>query len=135
MIVADTNIIVYLTLDSDFTAAAEALYEKDQIWAAPLLWKSEFLNALALYLRKRLLTVDRAFEILHEAEAVIGPNEVETDAREVLRLATESGHPTYDYEFVALAQTLGVPLITTDKKLLRAFPKVAISLAAATSMN
>jgi len=132
MIVADTNIIVYLTVESDFTAAAEALYEKDQVWAAPLLWKSEFLNALALYLRKELMTVDRAFEILHEAEGVIGENEFETDPREVLRLALESGHATYDCEFIALAQRLSIPLVTTDKKFLRAFPSVAISLAAAT---
>jgi predicted nucleic acid-binding protein len=77
--------------------------------------------------------VDRAFEILHEAEGVIGPNEFETDPREVLRLASHSGHPTYDCEFIALARRLGVPLITTDKKLLRAFPTVAISLTAATA--
>jgi predicted nucleic acid-binding protein len=131
MIVADTNIIVYLTVENEFTAAAEALYEKDEVWAAPLLWKSEFLNALALYIRKKLMTVDRAFEILHEAEGVIGANEYEIDPRDVLRLASDSGHATYDCEFIALAQRLAVPLITTDKKLLRAFPTHAISLAAA----
>ena len=133
MIVADTNIIVYLTVENEFTAAAEALYEKDEVWAAPLLWKSEFLNALALYIRKQLMTVDRAFEILHEAEGVIGANEYEIDPRDVLRLASDSGNATYDCEFIALAQRLAVPLITTDKRLLRAFPNIAVSLAAATA--
>lgn len=131
MIVADTNIILYLTLPGDFTAAAEAMYEKDHQWAAPILWRSEFRNALALYLRKDLLTLDEAFEIQSEAEKVMAGNEYEIESLDVLRLAAESRQTAYDCEFVALAQRLGVRLVSTDKKLLRAFPSVAISLTAA----
>jgi predicted nucleic acid-binding protein len=35
----------------------------------------------------------------------------------------------YDCEFVALAQGLKVPLITTDRKLVREFPRTARLLA------
>ena len=35
----------------------------------------------------------------------------------------------YDCEFVALADDLRLPLITTDKKILSEFPSVALSIA------
>jgi len=131
MIVADTNIILYLTLPGDFTAEAEALYERDQEWVAPLLWRSEFRNALALYLRKQLLTLEEASKIQSEAEKVMSDNEYGIDSLDVLRLAAESGQTAYDCEFVSLAQRLGIRLVSTDKKVLRAFPAIAISLAEA----
>jgi len=34
----------------------------------------------------------------------------------------------YDCEYVALAQDLDVPLVTTDRQVLREFPKIAVSL-------
>jgi predicted nucleic acid-binding protein len=74
MIVADTNIVVYLMLPGDFTAAAETLLQTDPEWVAPILWRSEFCNALALYLRKKMLTLDEALRILGEAQGVIGNN-------------------------------------------------------------
>lgn len=129
MIVADTNTLVYLALPSDFAPLADALYEKDQHWAAPVLWRSEFRNVLSLYLRKKLLTLEAAIAAFIQAETTIAANEYQVESREVLRLVEASGHTAYDCEFVALAQRLGVPLVTTDKKLLRAFPSVAISLA------
>lgn len=58
MIVADTNLITYLLLPTPMTAAAETLYRDDPEWAAPLLWRSELRNVLALYLRKGLLPLD-----------------------------------------------------------------------------
>ncbi|MBW8885427.1 MAG: type II toxin-antitoxin system VapC family toxin [Planctomycetia bacterium] len=131
MIVADTNVILYLMLPGDFTGAAEALYERDQEWVAPVLWRSEFRNALALYLRKKLLTLEEAFEIQSEAEVVISGNEYYIDSPDVLRLAAEIGQAAYDCEFVSLAQRLGIRLVTTDKKVLRAFPAIAISLTEA----
>ena len=38
-VVVDTNVLVYLTLSSEFTALADALYKKEQQWAAPILWR------------------------------------------------------------------------------------------------
>jgi predicted nucleic acid-binding protein len=50
-------------------------------------------------------TTDRIFECLERAEV-----------------------SAYDAEYVALAEELGVPLVTSDRRLLRAFPDVAVSL-------
>ena len=52
MIVADTNIISYLLLPTTYSDSADTLYKKDPDWVAPTLWKSEFRNVLALYLKK-----------------------------------------------------------------------------------
>ena len=50
MIVVDTNIVAYLYLPGEHTAAVERLLERDPEWAAPILWRSEFRNILALSL-------------------------------------------------------------------------------------
>lgn len=54
MIVADTNIISYLLLPTTYSESVDAVFKLDSKWVAPLLWKSEFRNVLALYLRKKL---------------------------------------------------------------------------------
>ena len=56
MIVVDSNVIAYLYLPGEYTSAAEALIERDSDWAAPLLWRSEFRNILAGYLRRKAIT-------------------------------------------------------------------------------
>jgi len=129
MIVVDTNVLIYLTLPNDFAAQAEVLYLKDQHWAAPVLWRSEFRNVLSLYMRKKLLTLEAAIATFAQAEATIAANEYQVESQGVLQLAEASNQTAYDCEFVALAQRLGVCLVTTDKKLLKAFPLVAVSLS------
>ncbi len=55
-------------------------------------------------------------------------NEREVDSQQVLELVQNSDCSAYDCEFAALALRLGVPLVTMDKKLLKAFPGVAEQL-------
>lgn len=44
MIVVDSNVLAYLYLPGEHTAAAERLLEREPEWAAPVLWRSEFRN-------------------------------------------------------------------------------------------
>ena len=130
MIVVDSNVVAYLYLPGDYTEKAEALLERDADWAAPLLWRSEFRNILAGYMRRKTLTFEAARDLQLEAESLLAGAEHEVDSRQVLELVRDSDCSAYDCEFVALAMTLGVKLVTMDAKLLKAFPKYAVALSA-----
>jgi predicted nucleic acid-binding protein len=129
VIVVDSNIIAYLYLPGDYTEKAEALLEHDADWAAPLLWRSEFRNILAGCMRRKTLTFETARDLQLEAESLLAGAEHEVDSRLVLELVRDSDCSAYDCEFVALAMTLGVKLVTMDAKLLKAFPKHALGLS------
>ena len=131
MIVVDTNIVAYLYLPTEYTAQAEALFERDPEWVAPLLWRSEFRNILAGYLRRAKLRFDEACSLQAEAESLLAGNEFEVDSRRVLELVRDSDCSAFDCEFVALAISHGVKLVTMDSKLLATFPGTAIGLDAA----
>ncbi|MBD3290010.1 PIN domain-containing protein [candidate division KSB1 bacterium] len=128
MIVIDTNILLYLFIENEHTSKAEIVFKKDEQWAAPILWRSEFRNVLAYYMRNRILKFDIAIKIMNEAITLVGDNEYDVSSLDVLRLAQASGCSAYDCEFVALARDIDVPLITSDKKIIKAFPEYAVSL-------
>jgi predicted nucleic acid-binding protein len=130
VIVADTNLIAYLLIQSEHTAAAEKVRARDGAWLAPPLWRSEFRNVLALYVKSGKLDLPAVMELAETAEAMMRGREVEVDAPTVLRLAEASGCTAYDCEFVAVAQAAGVPLVTADRRVVAAFPSVAVSPAA-----
>lgn len=131
MIVVDTNVVAYLYLPSDHTTKAEALLMRDAEWAAPVLWRSEFRNTLAGFMRRKALTFEAARDLQLEAESLLAGAEHDVDSRLVLELVRDSDCSAYDCEFVALAKMLGVKLVTMDSKLLKAFPQHAVALPAA----
>ena len=128
MIVVDSNILAYLYLPGDRTRAAEALLEREPQWAAPALWRSEFRNILAGFLRRRHITFEQACSLQDEAESLLADSEFEVESKQVLALVRDSDCSAYDCEFVALAKQLNLQLVTEDKKLLRAFPDCAVKL-------
>jgi len=130
MIVVDTNIIGYLYLTSNRSAQAEEALTKDPLWAAPLLWRSELRNVLALYIRKQLLSVAEAQQVMEEASRLMQDREYEIASHQILSLVAASPCSAYDCEFIALAKDLDLPLVTVDKQVLRQFPGVAVSLEA-----
>ena len=130
MIVVDTNVIGYLFLSSNQSLSAERALQKDIEWAAPVLWRTEFRNVLALYMRKNIIDLGQAQIIINNALKLLKDREYQVPSSEVLRLASESKCSAYDCEFIAVANDLKVPLVTVDKQLLREFPSVAVSLSA-----
>ncbi len=128
MIVVDTNLIFYFLVSGAFTRESLEVYKRDPEWAAPSLWRSEFRSALTTFIRRGLLGLEPAIAKMEAAESLMADSEFEVDSKDVLRLARESGCSAYDCEFVALAQHLGVPLVTADHKLLSAFKDTAVSM-------
>lgn len=128
MIVVDTNTIAYLYLEGPSSSLAEVCLQKDPEWAAPLLWRSEFRNILALYLRKEILSLPDTIEIAEQAEEQMKGREYAVPSPKVLELCSRSNRSAYDCEFVQLASDLGVPLVTSDRALISLFPKIAVAL-------
>ena len=96
----------------------------------PVLWRSEFRNILAGYMRRKALTFEQVCDLQSEAEGLLTGLEWEVESNAVLKLVRDSDCSAYDCEFIALATQLNTKLVTMDGKLLRAFPKRAVALAA-----
>lgn len=127
MIVADASLIACLAIRDERTDLAEAVCAADAVWAAPSLWRSEMRSALMKYYNYGLMGFESMMISWHLAEEVVGGREFAVEARKVLELAVRSKCSAYDCEYVALAEELGVPLVTADKQLLKTFPKIAVS--------
>jgi predicted nucleic acid-binding protein len=128
MIVVDTSIIAYLALPTKHTARAEKLLAVEPEWAAPVLWRSEFRNVLATYLRKSMITIESALGIQMEMEDLMRTREYDMSSLEVLSLIGLCNCSAVDCEFIALAQGLESRLVTADVRLHRAFPDDSILL-------
>lgn len=129
MIVVDTNVLAYLYLPGEHTAAAEKLFQRDPDWRAPILWRSEFRNILAGYVRRKDISFEQAVGLQAEAENLLAGGEYEVESRAVLELVRDSDCSAYDCEFLALAMRLDTTLFTMDKKLLRAFPNRTLPIS------
>jgi predicted nucleic acid-binding protein len=128
VIVVDTNVICYRWISSLHNAAAEAALTKDPHWIAPLLWRAEFRNIVALAIRKKAIPTDAAYAIVRKAEASFEGNEFAVSSDAVLQFVAKSNCTAYDCEFVALAHAEGVQLVTADRQIVDEFPEIAISL-------
>jgi len=98
------------------------------LWAAPLLWRSEMRNVLALYIRKGHLSLADVQQIMKEATDLMQCQEYEVTANQVLELVNISTCSACDCEFVVLARDLNVSLLSVDRQILKNFPDTALSL-------
>lgn len=128
MIVVDTNLIAYFFLHAEHSDLAEKAFQKDPQWAAPLLWRSELRNVLVKCLKDEYFSFEIAVQIMNGAEELMSSEEYAVNSFDVLRIASSAGCSSYDAEFVVLAQELGIPLVTMDRKILRTFTEVAVPL-------
>ena len=129
MIVVDSNIIIYLHLQSERTPQALRALQKDPYWIAPPLWESEFRNVLAGYIRRRILKLEDAKLVMNSALQTMEGREILPPPDLVLDLVAASDCSAYDCEYVALARHLNVKLVTGDKKVLESFPETAFDIS------
>jgi predicted nucleic acid-binding protein len=127
VIVVDTQVLWYSVHEGAFTALAKQVAAKDAEWVAPPLWRSEFRNTVAGYMRRDGFTLDEALEALQRAQALVAVEE-NPESEWILGLVARSRCTAYDLEFVALAQAAGIKLVTNDRQILDSFPGIAVSL-------
>ncbi|MXZ63376.1 MAG: type II toxin-antitoxin system VapC family toxin [Chloroflexi bacterium] len=130
MIVVDTNVVVHFITDGRATEDAAALFDEDGEWAAPRILMSEFRNVLVGMIRRGAITSDRAKVMSERAAAILADRITPVESAQVLDVAIECDLTAYDAEFVALARTLDVPLVTLDGGILDGAPDVAVRLRA-----
>lgn len=126
MIVVDTHVLVYFTAPSPHSTLVRRVYERDPDWSAPLLWRSEFRNAVVGMIRNRRISAVEAVDAFAKAVGLLVGREHSPDTTAVLRLALDHRLTAYDLEFVAVALQSGVRLITLDREILAEFPNVAV---------
>ncbi len=127
MIVVDTNVICYLLMPGERTAAAERLYRTDPEWIAPRLWLDELLNVLATSERQAFLDADQAAAILRDAVDLMQDGTYEVPPERVLAIARRTGCSAYDSQFIALAEDRHLKLNTWDRKILERCPELAVA--------
>jgi len=128
VIVVDTNLLAYAVLPGERTAAAITLAERDPAWVAPALWRRELRNVLATLMRVRKLPLAGALAAFAAAEQLVTDATIEPSTEECLRLAARGRVSAWDAEFVFVADALGLPLVTADKRLARSFPGRVVPL-------
>ena len=129
-VVVDTNVLAYYWLPGARTEEAVALRRSTDHWYVPKLWRSEFRNILAGFLRRKVMGPDAAKALVRAAEAQLADFECEIDSVVVMELVSESSCSACDCEFVALARSMGISLVTEDKRIRHDFPGIAVGMAA-----
>jgi predicted nucleic acid-binding protein len=115
-----------MTFKSEKSPEVEILHEYDPSWEVPILWRSEFLNVLSLYYKKKLIDYSEVIDSLEFAEKLIGDREHDVSSLGIIDLFTKCVCSSYDCEFISLAKTLNTKLITFDNQILKEFPDFAI---------
>lgn len=128
MIVVDTNVIAYALIQGAQTKTALNVYDKDSDWHVPELWRHEFLNILALYVRQGGIDVADGRQVWRAATSLFDPGIRAVQMEDALQIAVDESVSAYDAQFVALAQSLQIPLVTEDRALRKKFPATAVSM-------
>ena len=81
-------------------------------------------------MRKNSIELERAQNIMDGALELKWGREHEVAPHDVLRLVSISTCSACNCEFIAVANDLDVPLVISDKQILRDFPQRALSLSA-----
>jgi predicted nucleic acid-binding protein len=129
MIVVDVNVVAYLLIEGGKTELARSLRAADPQWRVPPLWRSEFLNVLAMQVQHGGFDAKAAEQLWKVAARLLFRCEVEVEAVRVLRLAAEQQITAYDAQYVALAQQLGVACVSEDRALQRKFLRLVFPMA------
>jgi predicted nucleic acid-binding protein len=131
VLIIDTNVVAYLLIDGDYTAAARLLHRRDDDWRSEAFIMVEFTNVLTASIAARRMNLVLAQRFLADATSLLHGKLASVPHGSVLSLAVQYRVTAYDARFLALAQQLDRRLVTEDAKLRAAAPKLTQSLAEA----
>ncbi|MFO7870267.1 MAG: type II toxin-antitoxin system VapC family toxin [Kiritimatiellia bacterium] len=130
MIAVDVNVLAYLWIPGEMTTLADETLARDPHWVSSILWRSEFRNILAGYLRRGDLNQTAVDRCIDGAESQLAGYEYLVPSGLVMRKIAASTCSAYDCEYVALAEDMKATLVTCDRKVLAEFPELTTSLKA-----
>ena len=131
MLIVDTNVVAYLLIEGDYTAAARSLHRRDDDWRSEAFIMIEFTNVLTASIAARRMNSALAHQFLADAASLLHGKLTSLPHDSILSLAVQYRVTAYDARFLALAQQFDTPLVTEDEKLRAAAPKLTQSLAEA----
>ena len=131
MLLVDTNVVAYLLIEGEHTAAVQKLHARDPDWRSEAFLLVEFSNILASSIATKRMTLPLARDLLRNASALLDGKLGRIPHDAVLTIASRYRVSAYDARFLALADQLGSRLITEDARLRAAAPRLTQSLTEA----
>jgi predicted nucleic acid-binding protein len=125
--VVDTNVVAFHLLGTEpFAREAGEFWRTVGQCLAPASWAAELANVVWMAVRTGVISKTEGVRRLRFAGRLsVHSVSIRTLWQGALTRAVETNLAVYDTLFVELAARQGVPLITFDKRLLRAAPTVA----------
>lgn len=118
-IVIDASVALKWVFDEPGSQAASDLRDDDLI--APVLWLAEVANGIWRRVRIGDITADEASSHLSElVSAPVASMPMELLVEDALALANETGHPVYDFFYLALALRRQTHVVTADRRFVAA---------------
>ena len=124
MIIVDCSALVDVLTSAPGSEGVRARILDDDLHA-PAIIDTEVVSALRGLVRGHHLSVSRAHDALTDLEQMPVERWLMDDAARRRAFALRDTITPYDAAYVALAETLGCPLITRDARLARAMGQVA----------
>lgn len=126
-VVCDASVLFKLLVDEPHNDRAKALVASAEVYV-PELCYAELGNAVWAYMRRHRLN-HREGEVLLDilSRAPLDVRSIRPHYRRALALASIMNHPLYDCIYLALAETLGLPLVTADRRLIAAVRRAPFS--------
>ena len=117
MIVVDAPLVAFLLIEGEGTPVARRLYKADPEWVTPPILNHELLNILGGlgHAEGDFASMEALWK---EARGILAPRQQVPDPVRALRLSVELGLSGYEAQYLALAEKLALPLLTTEKRLL-----------------
>ncbi len=131
MQIVDTNVLVYLLLEGDHSAAVRRLHSLDADWHTESFMFIEFSNVLTTAVRTSRLSLAQASELLNSIAEVVSDNYHSVPHSDALAIAAQYSVSAYDARFLSLALSVESRLVTEDRKLRTAAPLLTQSVAEA----